>query len=156
MSRMATWFITIRTYGTWLHGDERGSVDDRQNRPGEPFIPHAMAWEKHEGSLLKHAPVILSDEMRAAVDGALREVCQYRGWKLHESNVRTNHVHCVVTADAKAEKVMNDLKAYATRRLRSDGLISEESKVWARHGSTPEVVTREQFARVCAYVRDQS
>lgn len=152
---MATWFITIRTYGTWLHGDERGSVDDRQNKHGEPFIPHAMAWEKHERSLLKHAPVTLNDAMRAAVDSAIREVCAYRGWTLHELNVRTNHVHCVVSAEAAAEKVMNDCKAYATRRLRNDGLMSREMEVWAKHGSSPEVVVPEQLVRVCRYVRDQ-
>ena len=33
------YFITFRCYGTWLHGDERGSVDRFHNIYGMPFIP---------------------------------------------------------------------------------------------------------------------
>lgn len=47
-------------------------------------------------------------------------------------NVRTNHVHRVVHADADAAKVMNTLKARVTRELRRYGLIGEERDVWAR------------------------
>ncbi len=32
------YLITIRCYGTWLHGDERGSVDRKYNRYGTPRI----------------------------------------------------------------------------------------------------------------------
>lgn len=28
------YLITFRTYGTWLHGDERGSVDKNHNKFG--------------------------------------------------------------------------------------------------------------------------
>jgi hypothetical protein len=28
------YFITFRAYGTWLHGDKRGSVDRHNNRYG--------------------------------------------------------------------------------------------------------------------------
>jgi hypothetical protein len=30
------YLITFPTYGTWLHGDERGSVDRDHNLPGTP------------------------------------------------------------------------------------------------------------------------
>jgi len=29
-------FFTFRTYGTWLHGDERGSIDRNNNLYGVP------------------------------------------------------------------------------------------------------------------------
>jgi hypothetical protein len=33
------YLITIRSYGTWLHGDERGSMDRREyNQYGDPAI----------------------------------------------------------------------------------------------------------------------
>jgi hypothetical protein len=41
---------------------------------------------------------------------------------LHALNVRTNHVHTVVTASRKPEQVLNGLKANATRQLRNEGL----------------------------------
>jgi hypothetical protein len=32
------YLITFRAYGTWLHGDSRGSVDRFHNRYGAPLI----------------------------------------------------------------------------------------------------------------------
>ena len=32
------YLITFPCYGTWLHGDERGSVDDENNLLGAPFL----------------------------------------------------------------------------------------------------------------------
>jgi hypothetical protein len=32
------YLITFRAYGTWLHGDKRGSVNRFHNRFGTPFI----------------------------------------------------------------------------------------------------------------------
>jgi len=34
------YIITCRTYGTWLHGDERKSVDPKNNKFGTPRIEH--------------------------------------------------------------------------------------------------------------------
>ena len=33
------YLISFRAYGTWLHGDRRGSVDRFHNRYGTPRIP---------------------------------------------------------------------------------------------------------------------
>ncbi|MGH9840991.1 MAG: hypothetical protein ACREEM_19730 [Blastocatellia bacterium] len=33
------YLITFRCYGTWLHGDERGSVDRDHNIYRTPFLP---------------------------------------------------------------------------------------------------------------------
>jgi len=32
------YFISFRSYGTWLHGDERGSIDRFNNCYGEPAL----------------------------------------------------------------------------------------------------------------------
>ena len=50
--------------------------------------------------------------------------------------MRTNHVHLVVEADARPERIMNDLKSYASRYLNGIGLDEVHRKRWARHGST--------------------
>jgi hypothetical protein len=42
----------------------------------------------------------------------------------------------VATASGTPEQAMTICKAYATRMLRKEGLVSEHSRVWARHGST--------------------
>ena len=48
------YFITLRAYGTWLHGDPRGSVNRTRNRYGLPGIQgnqrlHQMMQESMKG-----------------------------------------------------------------------------------------------------------
>jgi REP element-mobilizing transposase RayT len=45
-------------------------------------------------------------------------------------------VHVVVEADVRPERIMNDLKSYASRCLNRLGLDEPTRKRWARHGST--------------------
>ncbi len=51
--------ITFRCYGTWLHGDERGSVDRRYyNRLGTPKITPNAENSRRKAKLMKHNPFI--------------------------------------------------------------------------------------------------
>jgi len=78
-----------------------------------------------------------------------------RQWHLHEVNVRTNHIHLVVTAaDIKPERVMSDMKAKATRVLRKMKAITEDQKPWTEHGSTIYLFTQEELDNARLYVRD--
>jgi REP element-mobilizing transposase RayT len=80
---------------------------------------------------------VLDPAHRAVVFKEIREVCEHRAWMLLAAPVRTNHVHVVVDSDAAPEKVMNDLKVYASRRLNDLGLDDAGGrKRWARYGST--------------------
>jgi len=100
------YFITFRTYGTWLHGDRRGSVDRFHNIYGTPMLPPSPNRERYERQLMKLPPVKLDSRRRAAVDRSLRETCSKRKWKLWASSVRTNHVHSVVTASCRSLTVL--------------------------------------------------
>jgi hypothetical protein len=68
--------------------------------------------------------------------------------------VRSNHVHIVVSADCPPERVMIDLKAYATRALRRDGDMDRSIKIWEDHGSTRYLWTPVHLQDACAYVLD--
>ncbi len=145
--------ITFRCYGTWLHGDERGSVDRRNfHRYGTPAMPANKKLAEDENEHLRHLQVKLDKAQRLVVEDAIREVCGHRNYGLVALNVRTNHVHSVVTAPCKPEHVMDTFKAYATRRLREAGLLDREIKPWARHGSTPYLWTEEDVERAIDYV----
>ena len=130
------YLITFTTYGTWLHGDEKGSSDRIQNIPGTPYIDESEPRERINQDQLKHDPVTLDASQRPIVRDTIQDVCAYRGWSLLACNVRSNHVHVVVSAEDTPEKVMNDLKSYATRRLNEAGLHMHGEKTWTRHGST--------------------
>jgi hypothetical protein len=105
------YFITFRTYGTWLHGDDRGWVDRSHHAYGQPYEDPNPALERFEHSLLAHPPVKLTQAQRVRCECAIRETCGHRGWALHALNVRTNHVHVVVHAPQEPERVMEALKA---------------------------------------------
>src|SRR2546423_2033379 len=131
------YLITFRCYGTWLHGDTRGSMDRRGHNVYEtPRIPPNQRLESSDAMRLKYSPTVLDAAQRAAVEKALREVCKYRGFGLRAVNVRTNHVHVVVAAGCGPEGVMNAFKSYAMRKLRELELLPRNAKPWARHGST--------------------
>src|SRR5687768_9145536 len=81
------YFITFRAYGTWLHGDKRGSVDRHNNQYGTPRIPRNDTWQRIEGELLKHPPVKLDARRRTSIKKAIRETCEKRGWFLRALNI---------------------------------------------------------------------
>ncbi len=149
------YFITFRTYGTWLHGDEEGSVDRRNNRFGTPKLPPSEQRQQFELEEMGHEPVKLSTAEREVVAAAVRGVCEYKGWALRALNVRTNHVHVVVTAETSPERVMNSLKAWATRTLREEGLAGPRMRVWSRHGSTIYLFQPEKVTEKIAYVLEE-
>jgi hypothetical protein len=90
------YFVSFRTYGTWLHGDERGSIDRFNNAYRSPYLEPNEKWLEYNRSLMKSPPFKLNARARKVVECAVRGVCDYRGWQLYAVNVRTNHVHTVV------------------------------------------------------------
>ena len=116
-----------------------------------PANRRLLGEEKAE---LKHEAVVLNLVQREVVELAIREVCEYRAYVLHAVNVLTNHVHSVVSAPDKPERVMESFKAYSTRRLREANLLPRDVKPWGRHGSTPYLWTEESMRRAINYVVD--
>jgi valyl-tRNA synthetase len=149
-----THFITFTTRGTRLHGDPRGSVNPDYNRFGEPWHPVNPDLVTQELKSMTGESVKLDQPRRQVVHDAVLEVCRHRGWTLHALHVRTNHLHVILDADAEPERVMNDFKSYATRRLREAGLAAPDAKVWTRHGSTRRLWHDKALPAAIAYVAD--
>ncbi|MCC6319866.1 MAG: transposase [Phycisphaerales bacterium] len=150
------YFLTWTTHGTHLHGDERGSVDRDHNTYGTPLLPTDAERETAARALLKDPIVILDQAKRSIVHRAIEDHCRIRSWRTHALNVRTNHVHIVVTADQyKPELVMDQLKGWGTRRLREGGLMSMDQTVWTSHGSTRYIWDTVGFAEAIDYVKNR-
>jgi REP element-mobilizing transposase RayT len=126
--------ITIRTYGTWLHGDDKTSVDTHHgyNKFGGARRPASGQMRARMLSNMKGEAVVLNEPQRIAVNDAMGEVCQHRGYYLRAVNTRSNHSHIVVSAQEKPEFMANSFKSYSTRELRRRHLIGPETTVWAR------------------------
>jgi REP element-mobilizing transposase RayT len=117
------YLITFRCYGTWLHGDERGSIDRYNNRYSSPYISPNDKWRTYNNQTLNGKSVLLTTAQRESIEKAIRETCEIRKWSLLAANVRTNHVHVVVAiGETRPVLALNALKANATRRMRLDGI----------------------------------
>jgi REP element-mobilizing transposase RayT len=130
------YFITFACYGTHLHGDESGMVDQHHNTFGSPFAEASTQRQAAKREQMGQSPYCLDQDRRATVLRALREVCLHRNWNLLAAHVRTNHVHVILEADARPEIMMNTFKSYASRGLNRLGIDEPDRKRWARHGST--------------------
>ncbi len=130
------YLITFRSYGTWLHGEERGSIDRHHNKYKSPYRPANDDLLKFNTQELKNKPVSLDAIRRRTTELAIREVCDYRKWMLSAMNIRTNHVHTVVSIGLdSSSKALNSFKSYATRRMREKGCWKYEHTPWASRGS---------------------
>lgn len=149
-----TTLITFRTYGTWLHGDERGSVDRENNDVGEPFLETDPSLVSFQRSTMSAGPTMLDVQRRVCVDRTMREVADHRKWTFLALNVLQNHVHIVISApdDVTPEKAMNDFKSWSTRRLRENALTEPDERVWAQHGSTRYLNSPVSVHAACDYV----
>ncbi|MFT3771170.1 MAG: hypothetical protein QM820_37625 [Minicystis sp.] len=99
--------------------------------------------------------MILDSRQRLVVHRTIEQVSVARGWSAGAINVRTNHVHVVLSGSAAPEHMLNALKSWCTRRLREAGLVHRERRTWSRHGSTLYLWSQTAVVDACAYVREQ-
>ncbi|MDQ3635024.1 MAG: transposase [Acidobacteriota bacterium] len=127
------YLITVRTFGTWLHGDKRMSVDRHgKNLYGTPRVASSPKMEKQMLKNMNQPHFLLDNKQRECVEKSITEVCENRGYELKSVNIRTNHFHAVVSAACKPEPVIHAFKSYATRNLRENKLVETNKKLWAR------------------------
>ena len=150
-----TYLITWTCYGNWLHGDARGSADRKHNMPGTPYLAQDDRRRIVETDQLKHPPYQLACSARPIVLRAIWEVCEYRKWELIAVHVQTTHIHVVVMADMPPERVMNDLKAYASRALNAAGIDGGPLHRWTRHGSTRYLNSADEIEAAVRYVLER-
>jgi REP element-mobilizing transposase RayT len=147
------YLITFRCYGTWLRGDERGSVDRSHNRFRAPYMSPDEKQRQRDAEALKSEPVLLDALRRESVEAAVRETCELRGWRLLALNVRTNHVHTVVSVGLTPPgRILNAFKANATRRLRQDSLWHKQHSPWVDKGSQRYLWNERSIERAVQYV----
>ncbi len=147
------YLITFRCHGTWLHGDERGSIDRSHNRYRSPCISPNEKWHQHNARTLEGDPVSLNVMQRESVEFAVRETCDFRGWVLRASNVRTNHVHIVGSiGETNPERALNAFKANATRQMRQNNCWQRQYSPWADKGSKRHLWNERSIERAVDYV----
>lgn len=143
------YYLTWRTYGTWLPGDVRGWVKYHGGwQPADPIR------EREAKAHMTEDACTLTPEQRGVVERQIAETCAHRGWTLHAINCRSNHVHVVVTAAVDdPDKIRIDLKAWASRALRRI-FDSNRQNWWAERGSVLYLNSDDDLEAATRYVRD--
>jgi hypothetical protein len=129
-----TYLITFACYGCRLHGDASGSVDRTHNLPGTRVIEADDKRVSAESQRMDQPPYTMETSRREVVLSSIQQRCAQQTWSLLAAHVRTTHVHIVVDAEIRPERIMNDIKAYASRCLNGTGLDETARKRWARLG----------------------
>ena len=149
-------FITWTCYGTWIPGDDRGWT--KWHKGDQIPQPRLADWCYEQ---MSESTMILNATQRQIVNDLVNEHCDKRRWHLHAVNCRSNHCHVVVTAlDYDGEVVRDQLKAWATRRLKEHqirgGSVASETREhwWTRKGSLRHLFDDDSLAAAIIYTRD--
>ncbi|MBI2806884.1 MAG: transposase [Planctomycetes bacterium] len=149
MSDPLAFLLTWTTYGSWTRGDSRGWVKKGESGIKAEDVP----LNARAGADQKETTLLLDEKQRHVVDTTIRDHCKFRGWTLHAINVRTNHVHVVVTADRDPDDVMTQFKAWCSRKLKVTD--SERERWWTKGGSTKWINDEAYLANAIRYVLER-
>ena len=142
-------FFTIVTYGTWLPGDQRGWIEYQNGWQ----LPDQVRELEAAAEMAEDA-CVLSQNQRKQVETQIQETCVHRNWKMHAANCRTNHMHFAIGAhDESPKKIRSDVKAWCTRRLKSQSNQNRENW-WADRGSIRWIFTEDELDRVIQYINE--
>ena len=148
--------ITWTAYGTWLHGDDRGWVESGTPCVQPPDEARLHVAEKR----MTQSAVTFDAGQRVLIAQVIEGHCRIRGWHIHALNALSNHIHLVVTAGRPPEEVMNQLKAWCSRKLSDaagfpDSPVAKKAgrrKWFTEHGSTKWINDEEYLENAVRYV----
>ena len=134
MAQPLGFLLTWTAYGTWLPGDQRGWVDDRDGAWHVPVREPDPARVGRAESRMPEESVTLNDECRLLVARTIEAASARRGWRLRAVNARSNHVHVVVTPeDVEPGRVLGFLKKECTKAL--NAACGRRRRWWTKGGS---------------------
>ncbi len=150
------YLLTWTCYGTWLHGDERWSINKGHKDFHGPSIAPHEGMERAARARMKGDIVLLTPGMRRIAGDAIREHARHKGWTDHAVHVRNNHGHAVIAAPGrKPDPVLVQVKAWATRALRDEGLVAAGARVWTEGGSTRWLWDEKGLREAIEYVMER-
>ena len=153
------WFwyhCMLSTYGSWLHGDERGFRMRHHREHVEGDYKHPPPAEKYQDlqkrseELLKQDVVVIPEALRAVVGEALREKLEALGAQVLSLSVGGQHAHVQARMPFNvARKWLGKAKVHAWFRLRERGW---KSKLWGKRGKELPIRDRQHQINVYYYV----
>jgi REP element-mobilizing transposase RayT len=166
---MRSWLLSNTFYGTWLPGDERGSVtsvrDARpEDAPSDFRFEHAIPgtpWEEELPGLhraaeaqMKGPPIHFDVQKAEVVLAQFQETAAYRARVLRAVSIMYNHFHLVVQVadDPNPGRMLADFKAYGSRALNRCFGRPPSDTWWTNKGSKRKLKDEEALAAAIHYV----
>ena len=147
--------LTFGTYGTRLHGDDRGTVHRSMNQPGDPIIGRNEDWEQVERRMLKFPPVILTSQQRVEIERVIPVVCARGGWMFCNCAAQSDHVHTLLRGSADGKAIRRWLKTWVSQAITERWPLVPGAVWWAECGSVKWVWTDDYLANVYEYIEGQ-
>ncbi len=160
------WLLTWTTYGSWLPGDDRGSIgifhdqDKTQIEHNEFGMPPADP----SNALRKFAQSQMTgDEQRLRLEHARVLLTQFhctsafRKWRLLAVSIMANHIHMVVNvhSDPEPEAILRDFKSYGSGALNVQWGKPKPGTWWTESGSKRKLATDYSVKSAIEYCVDQ-
>ena len=159
------WLLTWTTYGTWLPGDERGSVKrvrtgveprELQNKLDTPYVAHAPLLERSARERGAD-PIRLTAAQSKCLWRQFQETAAHRKWHIFAVAIMPNHVHVVVgvKGDPDPAIVLKAFKSYGSRALNQEWPKPQNGTWWTESGSRRKLPDNSAVTRAVEYVAEQ-
>ena len=116
-------------------------------------------WNRSPGKFEEKEVYFLTDRQRSLIHVTLVNECGAQGWLLHSCNVRTNHVHLVVSAARASTFIRSRLKALASKALSDAAGLSTagtdgRKRWWTEKGNIVPIEDDKSLEEITTYVRE--
>ena len=147
-----TFHVVITTYGSRLQGSERGS-----HRHGTGAVIPSEGLELFHRRLMKEPEVAFHNEsVRDAVHNSIMSACAQRDWIVSALNVRTNHVHILLTV-FEQEDVSDAVCVIKSAVVAALQIYPEfrDRRIWTEGASVNWIRSARYFQYAYRYVMNQ-
>ena len=92
-------------------------MNRKLNRQVDPFVALRPQLAQAVHTSMKQPPFVIDSPRANTILAAMLVTCEIRGWPVYAIHVRTSHIHAVLESLESPERMLNDLKTYASRKL---------------------------------------
>ncbi len=138
-----SYYITLGTYGTRLHGGTAPTARRSQNKSDDP-IPFAANRTK-----MTETPLRFTDRQRQFVESVIPELCVKGNWTFHIAACQPDHVHLLVSSHADPKDIRRCLKTWLVQRLNE---AYGKRRWFARDGSIKGMSDEDDFNAATQYI----
>ncbi len=156
--------LTWTTYGTWLPGNERGSVSrapretgrqELRNLPGEPYDGDDSSRETNAAERLEGEPVYLNSSHASVMLKTFADVCVRHGIEPLAFAIMRNHVHVLCQGEQHGRELLQLFKGNASRSLGLQFILRDSPRWWTKSGSRRRIRGGADLTAAIDYVQQQ-